>query len=203
MMTSKRKNHENDESQKSIEVLSVKRMKDHKDNNLETEVSHGFLETNGRMSAEVQTVKRNGEFNSQRWKSHRLLEEYVDAVGNIMYPDDIRVNPYSDGLERATALGYLTSPLRRRTIWEDWSPREVALFEAALTLYGKQFSKIADKYLANKNTKDVVAFYYIWKKTQRYKEWKLQYEPDDNNSKEDWIVQKIDATATSSGGKSK
>jgi hypothetical protein len=203
MMTAKRKTHESDEKQTAEEGLSVKKIKSHKDDSMETEVSHEFIESNGRMTAEVQTLIRQGEVISQRWKSHRLLEEYVEAVGNIMFPDDIRVNPYYDGLERATALGYLTSPLRRRTIWEDWSPREVALFEAALTLYGKQFSKIADKYLSNKCTKDVVAFYYIWKKTQRYKEWKSQYEPDDNSNTSDWIFQKTDVTTTASGTKSK
>ena len=137
----------------------------------------------------------------KRWRAHVWMEYYTEAVGHLMMPPDKtvasisgcagaggaaagggvgNVNPYSDGLERITTLGYLTSPLRQRTVWEDWSPREVALFEAALMQYGKDFSRIAHKHLMNKETKDVVAFYYIWKKTQHYKEWKRQYQPDDD-----------------------
>jgi hypothetical protein len=127
--------------------------------------------------------------NKSRCPAHAMMEDYIDSVGRWMIPSPSSadnhnagmVNPYFDGLERITALGYLTSPLRKRTVWEDWSPIEVALFEAGLMQHGKNFSKIANKYLGNKQTKDVVAFYYVWKKTNHYKEWKRQYIPDNHD----------------------
>ena len=45
-------------------------------------------------------------------------------------------------VERMTTLGYLLSPLRRRTVLEKWSPIEIALFEASLTLFGKAFHRV-------------------------------------------------------------
>lgn len=120
--------------------------------------------------------------------AHCMVEDYVDTVGRLMFPASTNytfnaVFP----LERVTALGYLESNIRRRHIWEDWSPREIALFEAALTLYGKDFSRIARLHLPNKCTKDVVAFYYVWKKTKHYQEWKRQYIPDEGA----WVMDEV------------
>jgi hypothetical protein len=115
-----------------------------------------------------------------------MVEDYVDTVGNLMFPG-LKLGLYSpsQSVERITALGYLTSRARRQTIWEDWSPREVALFEAGLMHYGKHFSKIKD-YLPHKTTKDVVAFYYVWKKTSHYQQWKKQYVPEEGA----WVMEK-------------
>jgi hypothetical protein len=137
--------------------------------------------------------------------AHIMLEQYVNTVGELLMPGTT-ISPYTARMERVTALGYLTSPLRRTTVWEDWSPKEVALFEAALLHYGKEFSKIRRNCLPNKTTKDVVAFYYVWKKTGHYQNWKKQYEPDEGA----WIMDNKKATtvasspiATTSSGKSK
>jgi hypothetical protein len=152
----------------------------------------------------VPQERRGASTSHKRWRAHVLMEYYTEAVGHLMMPpsSDGKVNPYWDGLERITTLGYLTSPLRQRTVWEDWSPRDVALFEAALMQYGKDFSKIAHKHLLNKQTKDVVAFYYIWKKTKHYKEWKRQYQPDDDIGTS-WILHTNEASAHANSGKSR
>ena len=155
-----------------------------------------------KVSDEILQQERTTITTNKRWRAHVLMEYYTEAVGHLMMPPgcDGKVNPYWDGLERITTLGYLTSPLRQRTVWEDWSPREVALFEAALMQYGKDFSRIAHRHLMNKQTKDVVAFYYIWKKTKHYKEWKRQYQPDDDIGGS-WILDTSEASAHSNGGK--
>jgi hypothetical protein len=70
-----------------------------------------------------------------------------------------------------TALGYLTSPLRRPTIIEKWSPYEIATFEASMALHGKHFH-IISKFVKTKSTKEIIEFYYIWKKTSHYRRWK-------------------------------
>jgi hypothetical protein len=63
---------------------------------------------------------------------------------------------------------------------EKWSPYEIALFEACITLNGKNFHKI-QKYIQTKTVKEIIEFYYEWKKTQHYKEWKKSYFPDERD----------------------
>lgn len=70
------------------------------------------------------------------------------------------------------------------SILELWNPREIALFEAALYLHGKQFHKV-QRYIQTKTTKQVVAFYYVWKKTKHYQEWKRHYTSDSSASEEE------------------
>lgn len=45
-------------------------------------------------------------------------------------------------LSRMNTLGYLTNPLRKKNAIEMWSPYEVSVFEACMTLYGKNFHRI-------------------------------------------------------------
>ena len=110
-----------------------------------------------------------------------MAEDYIHLVGNLMYTGG-KLGPFgfdptigSFPMEQSTTLGYLTSPLRKPNIVEQWNPFEVALFEACLSKYGKDFYK-ASKYLGKgKSTKDVIAFYYVWKKTKHYERWKSEY----------------------------
>lgn len=96
--------------------------------------------------------KKEGEGNvkrgKERWRPHRMTEDYVNLVGDLMYPKTL-FGPYGFDptkgrfpVERISTLGYLTSALRRPTVIEKWTPYEVAVFEAALTLYGKNFHQV-------------------------------------------------------------
>jgi len=49
-----------------------------------------------------------------------------------------------------------------------------------MTLFGKDFWQ-ASKLITTKSTKDVIEFYYCWKKTEHYKQWKREYVPDDRD----------------------
>mmetsp|Transcript_14735 Transcript_14735/g.14923 ORF Transcript_14735/g.14923 Transcript_14735/m.14923 type:complete len:199 (-) Transcript_14735:152-748(-) len=80
-------------------------------------------------------------------------------------------------LERPTTLGLLLSPFRRPIIVEKWTPFEISKFEAALSLYGKQFH-IVQRAVGTKSTKELIEFYYVWKKTSHYLVWKHQHEAD-------------------------
>lgn len=140
--------------------------------------SHSRMQLTGPTGAKIdhKTPHPSGK-STERWITHGLTEDYVNIVGELMYPKTL-FGPYgfssSEGrfpLERITALGYLMSPLRRQSVVEKWSPLEVALFEAALTLYGKEFHTV-QKYVKTKTTKEIIEFYYDWKKTSHYKEWK-------------------------------
>ena len=122
-----------------------------------------------------------------RWRIHRQTEDYVNLVGDIMYPDTkftpFGTDPVIHGyqLSRITALGYLLAPLRKPLIVEKWSPYEIAVFEAALTLYGKDFNRV-QKFVKTKTVKEVIEFYYAWKKTGHYKQWKQTFIPDERGS---------------------
>ena len=104
----------------------------------------------------------------------------MDLVGNMMYPGT-HLGPYGYDssrreypLEGISSLGYLKSPLRRPSIIEKWSPYEISLFEAALLHHGKEFHLVS-RIVKTKTTKEVIDFYYIWKKTTHYKKWKSQF----------------------------
>ena len=125
-----------------------------------------------------------------------MTEDYVSLASSMMLQPTTQLGPYGyednyahqgDGengikprqqypLELVSSLGYLKSPLRRPTVIEKWSPYEIALFEAGISHFGKDFFQI-HKVIQSKSTKEVVDFYYVWKKTSHYKNWKQKYVP--------------------------
>ena len=52
------------------------------------------------------------------------------------------------------------------------------MFESSVYLYGKDFN-IVHKYVKTKTVKEIIEFYYDWKNTCHYKQWKKAYIPDD------------------------
>ena len=110
-----------------------------------------------------------------------MAEDYISLVGDMMYPPLQPMCPFGYDpctgrypLESITTLSLLTSPLRRPTVIEKWSPYEIAVFEASLALVGKKFHQV-QKLVKTKNCKEIIEFYYIWKKTAHYKVWKSQF----------------------------
>jgi len=137
------------------------------------------------------TLSRGNPNEIQRWRAHRITEDYINLSAQIMLPG-AHLAPFGyDGptgqfpVESITALSILTSPMRRPTVVEKWNPYEIAVFEAALSLVGKHFHKV-QKFVKTKDTKEVVEFYYVWKKTAHYKIWKKQYiSPEDDVDSDD------------------
>jgi len=109
----------------------------------------------------------NGTTTSTASTSDGVTSTPVDQQPQQQYP-----------MQHLSALSYLKSPVRRPTVLETWSPYEIALFEAAIAEYGKEFYRIAKEIGGTKTTKDVIEFYYIWKKTSHYQQWKKEYVPD-------------------------
>ena len=110
-----------------------------------------------------------------------MAEDYISLASTITLPPLSTLGPFGYSpslgrypLEQSTTLGYLTSPLRRPTVIEKWSPYEISIFEAALAQYGKRFH-VVQKFVRTKNTKEIVEFYYIWKKTSHGRRWKGRY----------------------------
>ncbi|CAI5736407.1 unnamed protein product [Peronospora farinosa] len=78
----------------------------------------------------------------------------------------LKMRPNSYGFKsRSTfdALAALVSPLRAHQVLDDWTGIEVGLFEEAYDRFSKDFYAIAEQ-LPKKTVKDIIAFYYVWKK---------------------------------------
>ena len=77
-------------------------------------------------------------------------------------------------LQRHTTKGMLQNPARKGHVWDHWTPYEIALFESAICIYGKDFWKIQNV-IKTKTTKETIAFYYVWKKSSHYTIWKRHF----------------------------
>jgi len=139
----------------------------------------------------ITTNTNNPSSSEKRWRAHRQTEDYITLASNMMLPAthlapfgyDAPSGQYP--IESITALSILTSPLRRPTVIEKWCPYEIAVFEAALALCGKHFHRV-QKFVKSKCTKEVIEFYYVWKKTGHYKVWKRQFvQPEDDVDSDD------------------
>eukprot|EP00804_Cyclotella_cryptica_P019641 CCRYP_013982-RA/>CCRYP_013982-RA protein AED:0.02 eAED:0.02 QI:315/1/1/1/0.5/0.33/3/177/565 len=165
---------------KKNEVVEVEEQKE----DLEVEEKKEDLEVNASRVAVWSARQHLGARGpDHRWRAHQMAEDYVSLASSITLPPTY-LGPFGYSpttgqypIEQVTALGYLTSPLRRPTVIEKWSPYEIVTFEAAITLHGKLFHKI-QKWVKSKSTKEIVEFYYIWKKTSHYQRWKNQYEEE-------------------------
>jgi len=56
-----------------------------------------------------------------------------------------------------------------------------------MALHGKHFH-IISKFVKTKSTKEIIEFYYIWKKTSHYRRWK--------NGFEDEICESVDGSSS-------
>ncbi|CAM9276670.1 unnamed protein product, partial [Discosporangium mesarthrocarpum] len=131
-------------------------------------------------SAAPRGPSNKGRDTTGRWRMHRMAEDYINVCGNITYPR-VSVGTYGfspeEGrypIDRPSTLGTLRSSLRRPSVIEMWSPHQVACFESAIHIYGKKFHRVAEA-VEGKSCTDVVEFYYVWKKTDHYKQWKAKY----------------------------
>lgn len=134
-----------------------------------------------------------------------MAQDYVELASNVMLHPLSHLGPYgyaltrdaADGcvtrvpdyevrskltpayqLHHMSALGFLKSAVRRPVVIERWSPYEIAIFEASLAEYGKDFPKVKKEIGDTKTTSEVIEFYYIWKKTSHYAKWKKEYVPE-------------------------
>lgn len=143
--------------------------------------------------------------------AHQLADDYVEMASNlVLYPSNAPAlgekGGYGSGgfdaakgmfpFDVVSALQYIKSPMRRPTVVERWSPLEIATFEASIAEHGKEFH-VLQKDIKTKTTKEVVEFYYIWKKTAHYRRWKQQYVPpyldnSDDDSEDEKSNRKID-----------
>lgn len=149
------------------------------------------ITSNGKSSSVPSPGTKRKMDEQVRWRVNQMTEDYVELASNMMLLPTNHLGPYgySDNqqgkgsgskgsasypLEHISSLGFLKSPLRRPTVIETWSPYEISLFEAGMGHFGKDFFQI-HKVVQSKSTKEVIDFYYVWKKTSHYKVWKASY----------------------------
>lgn len=69
-----------------------------------------------------------------------------------------------------TSLDFLLNPLRTSLPFERWSPYEIALFEACICKFGKDF-ELFKIIIKTKNLDEIQEFYYCWEKSKYYDSW--------------------------------
>ena len=68
--------------------------------------------------------------------------------------------------------GILTSPYRTKEVIDNWTPKDVALFIAAITRFGRDWGSVG-KVLPHKRHADFTDFYFgVWKCSKMYSQWK-------------------------------
>jgi hypothetical protein len=121
----------------------------------------------------------------KRCQNHRgtptttFAESYVEFASSFLF-DKLtkRLGNYHQlPLEHMSALAYLKSPVRKPSILEHWNPLEIACFEAGMAVHGKEFNTLSQHVIPTKTTKQIIDFYYIWKKTSHYQKWKKEFVP--------------------------
>lgn len=69
-----------------------------------------------------------------------------------------------------TSLDLLLNPLRSPFPFEKWSPYEIALFQACICKYGKDFELFKD-IIKTKSIGEIQEFFIIWEKSKYYSAW--------------------------------
>ena len=101
-----------------------------------------------------------------------ITSDHIDnmfrAVSSMYYQP--RVNTSDENPIMYNTLELLLTKLVSRSVFDHWTPREIALFEAGLTSKGKDFFSISSL-IQTKTTNECVEFYYQWKKSSHYHLW--------------------------------
>ncbi|KAK3840326.1 MAG: hypothetical protein JOS17DRAFT_726745 [Linnemannia elongata] len=71
------------------------------------------------------------------------------------------------GFDADTALKEISTVQKRDFDIVDWTPKEIEAFEEGIRLYGHELFAIKKK-VETRSMKDIVRFFYKWKKTERY-----------------------------------
>ena len=102
------------------------------------------------------------------------LEQAMKGVCRAVY------HPVEGLCSHGALSGFLHSGCRATQKQSDvWTAEDIALFEASLCIYGKDFSKAKDIILT-KTLAQIVQFYYLFKMTDHYKVWKRRNIPTPN-----------------------
>jgi len=114
------------------------------------------------------------------WKpdvvDNRQLKKYLNAI--FSSPEGEMGTPFRDDEQALYLLmqcGSVDEAMRRRGEQSKlppavslWSEEECRSFELGLRMYGKDFRQIQRNKISHRKVGEIVQFYYLWKKTERY-----------------------------------
>jgi hypothetical protein len=123
-------------------------------------------------SANSNVVENSTSAHSEN--SHPQTSTSSNGVSSITAAE-VWVSSEYDRTEYST-IDLLLSPLRKESVLDKWTAKEIALFEAGICTFGKEFHSIA-RLMPNKTTAECVDFYYLWKKSGHYALWKEYGKP--------------------------
>jgi hypothetical protein len=111
--------------------------------------------------------------------------ESSDAEGCVQPHKKRRLNTDSEPAAAATTAvvelrssldpvyRFLCDPLaRQRHTLDLWTPENIALYETGICCFGKEFAHIQATLLPHLSVNDLADFYYQWKKSTHYFQWK-------------------------------
>lgn len=102
-------------------------------------------------------------------------DEYFQGEEQLLYLLLQCNHNYKEALRRRTLNPfkyYISEPMSL------WSQDECLGFEHGLRIYGKNFRLIRDNNVQTRSRAEVVAFYYLWKKSERHDVYTNQYKID-------------------------
>ena len=110
----------------------------------------------------------------------RAYEDYLQTVSDMYFAGyGETAEEVFNGLRNVqeSALngpigGVLTSRFRNPEVIDSWAPKDIALFIAAITRFGRDWDSVG-KVLPHKSQRDFVDFYFcVWKCSKLYRNWK-------------------------------
>lgn len=106
------------------------------------------------------------------------VNSLLAAIGGMHYPVRRVVPPdmtkvWTDQSSvRYTTIERLQCAVRKRRCEQDWTLKEVALFQLAFVKFGKEFNRVSSM-VGTKSTSQCVDYYYnVWKQSKNYQIWK-------------------------------
>jgi len=117
----------------------------------------------------------------------KQIDSVLRAVSDIYYvkrkveSGHVIHTGYQDSYK---TLDLIKSPIRKPSILDNWTMREIVLFESGFIYQGKNFYQIA-KLIGSKSTKEVIEFYYHWKHSAHYQMFKYHGRPWTTNRKQE------------------
>jgi len=100
--------------------------------------------------------------------------------------DDVQAQVETIASSKIDIMDSLVSPLKVDYVFEKWSPKEVAIFEAGICKYGKEFSFI-QFLIKTKTINETIQFYFAWKNTSHYRIWKYHKNIENKANYNSWL----------------
>ena len=124
----------------------------------------------------ISSAEDNSTMTSGQGTRHELsIEEYFQDEEQLLYLLLQCNHNFEEALRRRRLdpfKYYINEPMSL------WSQEECLGFEHGLRLYGKDFRLIRDNKVPTRTRAEVVAFYYLWKKSERHDVYTNQYKLD-------------------------